>query len=189
MTASLHRQWSPKVRLLLILATGVSLCAPIPLPPLTDSESNIREHSARQCDRLRRESVARLTANIPVKSDICFQSSPLSSLQQLPWKPQCHFPHCLERPISWKLFSESCFIKGGETGSESWFLLQYFLECVRMPCVSLGFYTCACTQVHKPVNVLHPVAQIQAKNGGRPSLDLYSRQTWLLRCCIAQFDQ
>lgn len=45
-----------------------------------------------ECDRLHRESVARLTVNRPVKSDICFQSSPLSSLQQLPWKPQYHFP-------------------------------------------------------------------------------------------------
>lgn len=85
----------------------------IPLRPLTDSESNVREHSARQCDRLRRESVARLTANIPVKSDICFQSNPLSGLLQLPWEPQCHFTHCLDRSISWKLFQSPALLKVG----------------------------------------------------------------------------
>lgn len=60
---------------------------------LTDSKSNVRPvNTERQCDRLHTESVAMLTVNIPVKSDICFQSSPLGSLQQLLWKPQCHFP-------------------------------------------------------------------------------------------------
>lgn len=60
---------------------------------LTDSKSNVkRVNAARQCDRLHTESVAMLTVNIPVKSDICFQSSPLGSLQQFPWKPHCHFP-------------------------------------------------------------------------------------------------
>lgn len=60
---------------------------------LTDSKSNVRPvNTERQCDRLHTESVAMLTVNIPVKSDICFQSSPLGCLQQLLWKPQCHFP-------------------------------------------------------------------------------------------------
>lgn len=60
---------------------------------LTDSKSNVRgANTGRQCDRLHTESVAMLTVNIPVKSDICFQSSPLGSLQQFPWKPHCHFP-------------------------------------------------------------------------------------------------
>lgn len=59
---------------------------------MTDGKSNVRAVIAEQeCDRLRWESVARLTVNRPVKSDIRFQSSPLSSLQQLPWEPKCHF--------------------------------------------------------------------------------------------------
>lgn len=103
----------------------------IPLRPLTDSESNVREHSARQCDRLRRESVARLTANIPVKSDICFQSNPLSSSPQLPWKPQCHFPHCLDRSISWKLFQSPALLKVGRMAVRA-FLLQYFLVSIQI---------------------------------------------------------
>lgn len=58
----------------------------------TDKSNARRVNTERQCNRLHTESVAMLTVNIPVKSDICFQSSPLGSLQQFPWKLRCHFP-------------------------------------------------------------------------------------------------
>lgn len=77
----------------------------------TASQMLNSERCARQCDRLHRESVARLTVNIPVKSDICFQSSPPGSLQQLPWKPQCDFPPLFGLLDILKAFSDSWFIK------------------------------------------------------------------------------
>lgn len=104
---------------------------------LTDSKSNVRPvNTERQCDRLHTESVAMLTVNIPVKSDICFQSSPLGSLQQLPWKPQCHFPPLFVPLDILKafFFFESWFIKAGKTISEqktkSLFCLVSLCVCV-----------------------------------------------------------
>lgn len=129
-----------KVPLLLILA------------PSADRQQvkTLGKRSARQCDRLRWESVARLTVNTPVKSDICFQSNPLSSLQQLPWKPQCHFPHCLDRSISWKLVQTPALLKAG---SESLFLPQYLRVRTALAVLSLEIYVCACTKLHKWVHL------------------------------------
>lgn len=71
-----------------------------------------------ECDRLHRESVARLTVNRPVKSGICFQSSPFSSLQQLPWKPQCHFPPLFGPLDILKAFFSPCLLEAGKTDNE-----------------------------------------------------------------------
>lgn len=165
----------------------------IPLRPPTDSESNVSEHSARRCDRLRRESVARFTANIPVKSDICFQSNPLSSLQQLPWKPQCHFPHCLDRSISWKLFQSPALLKVGRMAVRACFAavflsLRTACICKALAALSWWFSVCACTQVQRPMiecvcvwlcgEGLRLDRFRQNDSGGCPSLDLYIRQTW-----------
>lgn len=114
---------------------------------LTDSKSNVRtENTVRQCNRLHRESVARLTVNIPVKSDICFQSSPLSSLQQLPWKPQCHPPHCLDWSISQKLFQSPGLLKPGRPTMRA-ILVSFHCVYITLMYVCTFWQDCICISV------------------------------------------
>lgn len=116
----------------------------------------LEEPTLRQCDRLHTESVAMLTVNIPVKSDICFQSSSLGSLQQFPWKPHCHFPplfgplDILKAFFFFFFFLESWFIKAGKTISgqknKSLFYLASFCVCASAMCarmVHICVYACA----------------------------------------------
>lgn len=111
----------------------------------TLTKSNAGTVKARQqCDRLRAESVARLTVNKPVKSDICFQSSPLSSLQQLPWKPQCHFPPLFGPLDMLKAFSESWCIKPASPTVRAGF----YAGCVNI-CATLCVCLCASVCVQR----------------------------------------
>lgn len=110
----------------------------------TASQMLNSERCARQCDRLHRESVARLTGNIPVKSDICFQSSPPGSLLQLPWKPQCHFPPLFGLLDILKAFSDSWFIKA--CIHHQW-MGACFVQFLGV-CTDYRYSVCTCAYMH-----------------------------------------
>lgn len=115
---------------------------------LTDSKSNVRgANTERQCDRQHTESVAMLTVNIPVKSDICFQSSPLGSFQQFPWKPHCHFPPLFgPLDILKAFFFESWFIKAGKTisGQKNTSFIWLPYVSVQVGVCTYSTHLCAC---------------------------------------------
>lgn len=112
----------------------------------TDKSNVRRVNTERQCNRLHTESVAMLTVNIPVKSDICFQSSPLGSLQQFPWKLHCHFPPLFGPLDILKAFFslESCFIKAGKTISEQKTKSLFYLASL---CICASGHVHGCTHM------------------------------------------
>lgn len=125
------------------------------------AKSNVRAAIAmqRQRDRLLGESVAKLAVNKPVKSDICFQSSPLSSLQQLPWKRQCHFPPLFGPLDILKAFSFFLFF------FESWYIKAWKTDnkrCFSTVCMCVVTCVCVCVSLSPSVR----------DKGRRPSLDL-----------------
>lgn len=138
-----------KVPLLLILATGVSLSARF---------CSVRWQTASQTlANTVRDSVIGCAENLLLGSLRTYQSSLTYVFKAtlLAACSSCHGNPNAISPIVWtarypeSLFSESCFIKGGEIDSGSLFLLQYFRLCMYSTCWVWGFI---CVFVHQCTN-------------------------------------
>lgn len=155
-----------KVPLLLILATGVSLgagfCSDRWQTASQTLENTVRDSVIGCAENLLLGSLRTYQSSLTY----VFQSNPLSSLQQLPWKPQCHFPHCLDRSISWKLFQSSALLKVERLAVRACFCCSISVSVYTL-CMFSTFefrilYLCLYSSEETPKSV-YPVAQIHVE--------------------------